>query len=89
MDDYWSVDVLGLTQVQAEALVAHANAEFGLFAMTVDPERRYTRHMDFYTVEHLLEMIPLESRIGSGVVEDFQEWLATAKHGPRESAEDS
>jgi hypothetical protein len=79
---HWAVDVFELNQEQAEALVAYAKKEFGLFGETVNPRRWYSMRLDSPTVEDLLERIPSESRTESPLVEDLVDWLATAERPP-------
>ena len=49
-EEYWSIDVPGPSESQAEELVAHAQTHQGLHGTTLNPAYWYTRSLDKNTV---------------------------------------
>jgi hypothetical protein len=84
---YWAVDLPGLSQTQAEALLAmahHAGMPNG--GTVVDPRRFLTLHLDGFSVQSLLralnfamsEVQQTDLQIVAGIVEVLREWNETA-----------
>lgn len=84
-DDYWSIDIPGMTKEQASLLLEYASAQFGLHGSTVDPSIWLTRHLDVDTTKAIArglsgEELDIEERSAiQGVRDDFSDWLDVAE----------
>lgn len=80
-DKYWSIDVPGLSESKAEALLGHAEVILGLSGTAVDPVRWLTRHLDVDTVRSIVRAFEVaglhddDQAVVDGVREDFANWL--------------
>ncbi|WP_433529540.1 hypothetical protein ACQPYA_25145 [Micromonospora sp. CA-263727] len=84
---YWSVDIPGLTQEQAEALASRFP---GLPGTAVDPRQWFTVHIDRETVEVLkraLESVEVDS-VGTGLREIAEDWLDSTRGYMNEDCKD-
>jgi hypothetical protein len=83
---YWSVVVPGMTEDQADWMLARAGGEpYGLAGSTVDPSHLLSLHIDRHSVETLkVSLLMLKSSdanvelrgIGRGLLEALDDWLA-------------
>jgi hypothetical protein len=80
-DAYWSIDIPGLTESQADELLALARAnDFG-DGVAVGPREWLTMHLDRGSVQTLLDALLRHAEAGAdvgGLAEEMQEWLGTA-----------
>jgi hypothetical protein len=82
-DAYWSLDIPGLTESQADSLIAHAKAqgfghpEWESPGSVVDPSHALTVHMDAATVRMLARAIEAAGPdVDTGSMSElFEEWL--------------
>lgn len=95
MDEYWSVDLPGLTYDEASRLLAWAQAnKVGIGGSLVDPARTFTRHLDHATTEALHAAVAhyvataaehsqdaARTQILRGVAEDLDDWLRNSPAG--------
>lgn len=83
----WSIDVPGLTQQVAEALVSVLEAAHGLEASAVDPHRWLTLHLDEPSVRSLRsalraavasssDLASAETAGLQSLIEEFDQWIA-------------
>jgi hypothetical protein len=81
-DDYWAVDVPGMTEEQAEATVRWLSREHGLTGIIADPAEWMSLHLDVSTVSVLADALaryPGGNGVAAGMLESFQEWLAATR----------
>ncbi len=87
-DDYWNIDIPGLTEEQARALADRLMPEFEFGVIVTDPRDFMVRGFDRSTVElvaHCLRAdlttggVSHEDTVGAmAVLEDCEEWLRQA-----------
>ena len=82
-DRYWSVDLVGLSEQGANAVVRFAeHAEAGVHGTTVDPTAWLTLHLDRDTVEGLVRALVATEHaggtVGRSVLEVLEDWLAAS-----------
>jgi hypothetical protein len=81
-DFYWSLDVPGLTEAQAQMLLKHVrDLEIGIGPSTVDPRQFFLMHLDRTSIEQLCELLngKEENPILFGLKGIMQDWLAWAE----------
>lgn len=86
--EYWSIDIPGLTQAEAERLRTQHAGEFPFGVHLVDPRSFMVRSSDRPTVELLVRCLGIGLASGSlehldqagvqSMLEDYSEWLAQA-----------
>lgn len=80
-DPYWSLDIPGLTEDQAEQLLATVKEEqFGWFGSGTasDPSIWLTLHLDRATAQMLYDALMSNPETERGLAEPIGEWLQQA-----------
>jgi hypothetical protein len=86
--DYWTIDVPGLTEEAALALLEFARDKLGLAGYTVDPTRSLVAYMDPATVRIVVRAFDASQPHdddGDNMREEFADWLEQYDRGAGES----
>jgi hypothetical protein len=79
-DDYWALDLPGLTKEEAERILEFARRETDVIgASAIDPEECMTAFLDRETVRSLAEAfraISERNDVVQGMLEQFEDWLS-------------
>lgn len=79
---YWSVDIPGLGEQQADELTRYAEEQLDLRGSSINPDLFLTMHVDRDTVQAMALAMSSSSHepIVGAVLESMTEWLGSA-HG--------
>ena len=88
-DEYWSIDIPGLTADGAHDLAARLKGDFDLGVIVTDPSAFMVRACDRATVEVLVQCLRAglsgdslstgDAHGAQSLLEDFTEWLEQAE----------
>jgi hypothetical protein len=85
-DEYWNLDIPGLTEAQAGDLERRLKPEFDFGVIVTDPADFMVRGYERSTVELLLECLRIgrtastedQREVIGNLIEDFESWLKQA-----------